>query len=129
MQRLQKINLVLLIVLGLGTSVVKFLAMPEEMALFSGIGFSNAQTMLFGAVQFVGTLLLFTLRSRPVGAALLLMTFIVGTIALFNANQMPFAPLSLVFIAMAALAWRSPKRTLESRGPSASGSPQQPPIL
>lgn len=107
MKRIRTINLALLIALGLGTSAVKFLAMPEEMNLFAKLGFSNSMTIAFGALQFIGTLLLLAPRTRQIGAGILLGSFVIGTIALFNANQMPFAPLSILFIAMAGLAMRN----------------------
>lgn len=103
-----RVNLVLLTLLGISTGVVKLLSMDEEMALFRHVGFSSTATMLFGAVQLTAGLALLHPKTRRGGAAVLIPTFVFATYALFAKGVMPFAPLSLLFVAMAALVVRFP---------------------
>lgn len=103
-----RINLVLLTLLSISTGVVKLMSMDEEMALFRHVGFSDAATMLFGVVQLAAGLALVHPKTRRVGAAVLIPTFVFATYALFAMGVMPFAPLSLLFVVMAALVVRFP---------------------
>lgn len=103
-----RINLVLLILLGVSTGLVKLFSMEEEMALFRNVGFSDVLTMVFGAVQLMAGLALLHPKTRRVGAVVLIPTFVFATYALFAKGVMPFAPLSLLFIVMAGLVVRCP---------------------
>ncbi len=100
---LLRIDLVLLTLLGVGTGAVKLARMPEEMALFAKVGFSDPMTIAYGVVQIAFALLLVPKGTRRLGAALLIPTFAFATYALFVSAVHPFSVLSLLFIAMAAV--------------------------
>ena len=99
------VNRVLLTVLGVATGAVKLAHMAEEMKIFQAAGFPDGLTVPFGVVQIVGALLLISNRTIKVGASILAVTFVVATGVLFVNGMVPFGVFSLLFIAMAALAW------------------------
>ena len=98
-----KINLGLLVLLGISTGLVKIFFMEEEMKLFRHIGWSDGLTVAFGVVQLVAGVMLIPKKTRKVGAGVLIPTFLIATYALFANSVYPFAPLSLLFIVMAGL--------------------------
>jgi len=102
-------NRVLLTLLGMMTGAVKLGQMAEEMALFANAGFSTAATMGFGFVQLAAAIALLHVRSARAGAITLLLTFVIATGVLFINAMIPFGLVSLVFIAMAALAASEPE--------------------
>lgn len=103
-----RINFVLLTLLGISTGLVKLFSMEEEMVLFRHVGFSDGATMLFGALQLLAGLALVHSKTRRTGAVLLIPTFAFATYALFANGVMPFAPLSILFVLMAAVVVRFP---------------------
>lgn len=102
------VNRVLLTALSIMTGLVKLAQMEEEMALFRTIGFSDAATMAFGALQLVGGVLLLPPRTTRTGAWLMAPTFLFATGVLLANGMIPFGIVSVLFIAMAvfhALRW------------------------
>lgn len=102
------VNRVLLTALSIMTGLVKLAQMEEEMALFRTIGFSDAVTMAFGALQLVGGVLLLPPRTTRTGAWLMAPTFMFATGVLLANGMIPFGIVSVLFIAMAvfhALRW------------------------
>ncbi len=93
--------------------------MPEEMQLFRNVGFTDAMTMVFGAAQLAAGVGLVHPKSRRSSALFLVPPFVVATYALFAADVMPFAPLSLGFIAMAAWVARTPRLAAQGSARSA----------
>lgn len=103
-------NRVLLTGLSIMTGAVKLAQMEEEMVLFRSIGFSDAVTMAFGALQLAGGLLLLPSKTTRTGAWLMAPTFLFATGVLFANGMVPFGVVSLLFIAMAVFhAMRWPK--------------------
>lgn len=95
---------IILILLSLATGGVKlFELVPEDVALFAEIGFSNFATRLFGGVQLIGGLLLIWPRSKRLAAWALSLSFVMATGALFVSGQLTFAFFSILFIALALL--------------------------
>lgn len=107
---LQWVNRILLTALSVMTGVVKLAQMEEEMALFRTIGFSDAVTMGFGALQLAGGLLLLPTRTTRTGAWVMAPTFLFATGVLLANGMIPFGVVSVLFIAMAvfhAMRWPS----------------------
>lgn len=105
------VNRVLLTALSIMTGVVKLAQMEEEMALFRTIGFPDAATLGFGALQLLGGLLLLPPRTTRVGAWVMAPTFLFATGVLFANGMVPFGVVSILFIAMAlfhATRWPTP---------------------
>ena len=110
MRILTLINRVLLTVLGVSTGAVKLAHMEQEMKIFQQAGFTDGLTVAFGVVQLVAALMLLSARTLRLGAAILAVSFVVATGVLFKNGMIPFGIFSLLFIAMAGLAWsRAPK--------------------
>lgn len=103
MGMVRKIALGLLTLLAVSTGAVKIAQLPEEMALFRHLGWSDGLTVAFGVVQLGAGVLLVPPRTRRLGAGVLIPTFLIATYALFANAVYPFAPLSLLFVAMAGL--------------------------
>ena len=103
MKILLGINRVLLTLLSLNTAIVKFVQMEAEMVIFRTIGFSDAMTIAFGVVQFVGAILLIVPKTTRLGAWVMLPTFAFATFVLLANSMIPFGVASLLFIAMAVL--------------------------
>jgi len=105
---LQWTNRVLLTALSTMTGVVKLAQMEDEMALFRTLGFSDAVTMGFGALQLAGGLLLLPARTTRTGAWIMAPTFLFATGVLFANAMIPFGVVSVLFVAMAvfhAMRW------------------------
>lgn len=101
MKLLKKILLALLILLSLATGITKLIQMPEEMTLFANAGFSTALTLLFGAIQVIGGLLLISAKTRKYGAIIMVITFAIASIVVFINKMTAFGLFSLLFIALA----------------------------
>lgn len=91
----------ILVLLSLATGITKLIQMPEEMELFRHAGFSDAMTMIFGAIQVLGGILLIPTKTRKIGALIMMMTFIIASIVVFIKGMMAFGLVSLLFIALA----------------------------
>lgn len=105
---LASLNRVLLTLLSFSTAGVKFARMPEEMELFAGAGIGDTGTIAFGVVQLVGALLLLHNKTVRVGAAWMAATFLCATGVVFVNEMWVFGLSSLLFVAMAALAFARP---------------------
>lgn len=100
-----RINRVLLTLLGVSTGAVKLAKMQEEMTIFREAGFPDGLTLAFGVVQIAAALMLISNRTLKPGAVILGITFVIATGVLFVNSMIPFGVSSLLFIAMAALAF------------------------
>lgn len=108
MRILVVVNRVVLTLLGLSTGAVKLAHMPAEMTIFQAAGFPDGLTVAFGVVQILGALMLLTGRTHKIGALILGITFVLATGVLFVNGMIPFGVFSLLFIAMAGLAFARP---------------------
>lgn len=99
----RKIILVLLIALSLATGLVKVFGFEQDIQVFASIGFSAAATTAVGVVQVIGGALLIPPATRKVGAAIMALTFVVATSALFASGMMTFGIFSILFIAAALM--------------------------
>gem|GEM_PF-1509959 len=106
MKLLLKINLILLIILGLATGVFKILLQEADVELFKVLGMNAALTTILGVLQVLGAVLLMSLRTRKYGALLLMATFVLASMAVFMNGMMVFGAVSLLFIVMAYGAYR-----------------------
>ncbi len=106
-------NRVALTLLSILTGVVKLVQMEEEMVIFRAAGFPDWATVAFGLVQLVGGLLLLPNRTHPIGALVMIPTFLIATGVLFVNGLVPFGLFSLLFPASAAFAWWAATRAGE----------------
>ena len=95
------INRVLLTLLSLSTGAVKLAGMDAEMEIFRNIGFPDALTIAFGAVQLAGGILLLPNKTTRLGAWIMLPTYVFATGVVFANSMMAFGVSSILFIAMA----------------------------
>lgn len=103
MALVRKILLVVLILLSFATGITKLIQMPAEMDLFQGVGWPVWLTLAFGAVQVAGGALLVSMRTRPIGAWIMIATFAIASIVVFQAGMLVFGLVSLLFIVLAAV--------------------------
>lgn len=101
MKIVNKINLILLTLLGLTSGVAKLMQLPDEVKFFLAAGFSLNLLLLLGASQLVGGVLLLFRNLRIPGALALAITFLVSTIAIFASGNVAFGVFSVVPIVMA----------------------------
>ncbi|WP_299535063.1 hypothetical protein [Ulvibacterium sp.] len=101
MKLLYKINLILLIALSLATGVFKILRQEADIELFKVLGMTAALTAGLGIAQVMGGILLVFSKTRKYGALLMIVTFLLATIAVFMNGMMVFGTVSLLFILMA----------------------------
>lgn len=98
-----KINWILTILLSISTGVFKLMQQEADIDLFKAIGFNETMIIIFGLIQFVGGILLIPRKTRKPGAFIMIMTFIIASIAVFANKMMTFGMVSLIFILMAYL--------------------------
>jgi len=110
MKVLALVNRVLLLLLGVSTGTVKLVGLPEEMLIFRNAGFSDPAIVAFGVLQIAAALLLLRDATIRAGSAVLGLTFVIATGVLFVNHVNVFGVASLLFIAMAALAYRTASR-------------------
>ncbi len=94
---------VLIGLLSIAAGAAKIALVPEEAAFLAQFGFTNALTMSFGAVQFVGGLLLLIPLSRFYGALIVATGFALSAALLLVAGNAAFAGVSLVPVILAGL--------------------------
>ena len=96
-----KINWVLVTLLSIATGIFKILQQEADIELFEAIGFSATATLVLGIVQLIGGLMLIPEKTRKSGAFVMVLTFIVASVAVFANSMWGFGVVSLLFIAMA----------------------------
>ena len=107
MKWLTKLNLVILILLSFSTALVKIFRVPEEVRLFTRVGWDQTSIICFGIIQLVGALLLLFAFTRKWGVLLMILTFSIATVVLFLNHMSLFGLFSLSFIAMGVAAYKS----------------------
>lgn len=107
MQKLRTINWILLALLGIAAGVSKMMQTSQEMAFFQGeMGFSAEHIVIFGALQFLGGLMMVFKKTRLAGAILLGLTLFLSCIVVFMSGKMAFGFISVIPVLMAdAAAW------------------------
>ena len=103
MKGLLKINWILTILLSIATGIFKLMQQEADIELFKTIGFNEMMTTIFGAFQLIGGILLIPPKTRKLGAYMMILTFIVASIAVFANKLIVFGIVSLLFIVMAYL--------------------------
>lgn len=96
----KRINLVVLILLGIMAGLTKILLVAEEQAFLAGVGFSDSGIILFGITQLAGGVLLIFPGTRLGGAVLLALTLAVSTVTIFLSGKTGFGFFSIVPILM-----------------------------
>ncbi len=96
-----KINWVLVILLSIATGAFKLSQQPEDIELFSAIGMNATATMILGAIQLIGGILMIPGRTRITGAWIMIPTYVLASIAVFANSMLVFGIVSLLFITMA----------------------------
>lgn len=103
MKILLKVNWILITILSIATGIFKILQQPEDIRLFETIGINAFGTTIIGVIQLAGGIMLVVSKTRVTGAWVMILTFILASIAVF-ANQMyVFGVVSLLFIVMTYL--------------------------
>lgn len=97
-------NHALVTLLGLATGLVKIFGLEADVEIFANLGFSYTATVIFGVIQTVAALMLLAPQTIKWGAIILGISFVIATAGLFVSGMIPFGVVSLLFIAMAALA-------------------------
>ncbi len=100
---------ILLLLLGFSTSIVKFISLEAEIALFQKAGFTNELIFAFGLLQFVSTILTTIPTTRRYGAVFLALTFLLATFVVFAAGMVGFGIFSVSFILLALFFAKYPK--------------------
>ena len=103
MKVLLKINWILTILLSISTGVFKLLRQEADLDLFANIGFTESMVFILGLLQMIGGILLIPKKTRKPGAYIMMVTFVVASVAVFANQMMLFGIVSLLFIAMAYL--------------------------
>ena len=80
----KKINMVLLVLLGIAAGFAKVTQAPPEIAFFQGIGLGAPVVILFGVLQLVGAVLLIFEKTRLIGAILLDVTFSLSVVMILT---------------------------------------------
>ncbi|MEQ8711450.1 MAG: DoxX family protein [Cyclobacteriaceae bacterium] len=96
-----KVNWILITLLSIATGAFKLAQQPEDIELFAAIGMNATATTILGLVQLIGGVLLIPARTRTKGAWVMLLTFILASIAVFANQMLIFGIVSLLFIVMA----------------------------
>ena len=97
------VNWILTILLSIATGVFKLMEQQADIDLFKAIGFTESMIFLLGVVQCLGGLLLILKPTRRIGAYVMIVTFIIASIAVFANKMWVFGVVSLLFIVMAYL--------------------------
>lgn len=103
MQIVLKINWILTVLLSISTGIFKVLQQETDIELFKAIVFDATATTVVGVIQLLGGLLLISGKTRRVGAWIMVLTFIIASIAVFMSEMYVFGVVSLLFIVMAYL--------------------------
>jgi len=101
MHLVKKINLVLLILLGVAAGFAKVTQAPPELEFFRGIGLGVAVVVVFGIAQLIGAVLLGFPKTRLIGAIILDVTFSLSVVMILMTGQVGFALFSVIPVLMA----------------------------
>jgi len=102
--RIAIIILVVLIgLLSIAAGAAKISLIPDEAEFLSQFGFTDALTITFGAVQFIGGVLLLIPPSRFYGSLIVATGFALSAALLMVAGNTTFAGVSLVPVIFAVL--------------------------
>lgn len=100
------VNHVLITLFALSSGVFKVLKGPPDLEVFAHLGMGPAAVQAFGALQVAGGLMLIFARTSKAGAVVVVLCNLLASVGLFAAGVQPFAVISLLFVAMAALELR-----------------------
>ncbi|MGI9222550.1 MAG: hypothetical protein ACR2QS_16100 [Woeseiaceae bacterium] len=105
--RLKTLNWMLLALLGVAAGVAKMMQVPQEMAFFQGeLGFGSNTIVAFGALQFIGGLMIVFKKTRLAGSILLGLTLFLSSVVIFMSGNIGFGLVSLIPVVMAdVVAW------------------------
>lgn len=95
--------LLVLILLAGASGITKILLMQQDVEFFGQYGFTNPILMFYGSVQLLGAMLLILLKTRIIGACLVLITFLISALVLLVAGNIPVTIITLVFVALTGL--------------------------
>jgi len=87
-----------LVFLAISSGMTKILLMPQEAEFFGPFGFTDTILILFGGVQVLGGALLILMKTRVIGASLIMITFIISAIVLLMASKISLAIITFVFV-------------------------------
>ena len=105
MQKLRTLNWILLALLGVAAGTSKMMQIPQEMEFFQGeMGFSSELIVVFGALQFLGGLMMVFNKTRLTGAILLGLTLFLSCIVVFMSGNIGFGMVSVIPVLMADIA-------------------------
>lgn len=105
MQKLRTLNWILLALLGIAAGTSKMMQTPQEMEFFQGqMGYSSELIVAFGALQFLGGLLMVFKKTRLAGAILLGLTLFLSCIVIFMSGNIGFGMISVIPVLLADLA-------------------------
>jgi hypothetical protein len=104
-EKLKTANWILLALLGVAAGVAKMIQAPQEIAFFQGeLGYSTELIVAFGALQFLGGLMLVFKKTRLAGAILLGLTLFLSCIVIFMSGNIVFGLVSAIPVLMADVA-------------------------
>lgn len=96
-----KINWILVTLLSISTGVFKILQQQADIEMFEAIGMNANATLILGVFQLLGGILLVPLKTRKLGAWIMIPTFILASVAVFVNQMYVFGAVSILFILMA----------------------------
>ena len=101
MKILMMIIVAVLALLSIAAGVPKLIQMPQELGFLQAIGMNGVLVSLLGGVQVLGGALLTWPKARFVGSGLVALGFLVSSLALFAGENVPFAFVSTIPLALA----------------------------
>ena len=95
------ITLVLLLaLLSIAAGTAKVMEIPQEMEFLLGAGLNADQILAFGGVQILGGLLMVLFKARFIGSIIAALAFLLTSVFLFQSENILFAAISLVPLAL-----------------------------
>ena len=86
--------------------------MPQDVDFFGQYGFTNPILIAFGVSQLIGGVLLAVPRTRIVGAVILGVTFLISTVVLGMAGNIPVTVVTLLCVFLLGFVVRQSLQTL-----------------
>jgi len=95
------ITLVLLLaLLGIAAGTAKVMEIPQEMEFLLGVGLSADHILGLGVMQILGGVLMVLFKARFIGSIIAALAFLLTSVLLFMSENMLFAAVSLVPLAL-----------------------------
>jgi len=82
--------------LAVTSGVTKIMLMPQDVEFFGKYGFSNPILMIYGAIQLIGGILIPIKKTRFIGTAIVVLTFLVSLAVLILDGNVPVSIITVI---------------------------------